>query len=68
MAYLSLNNEREEYYNGFITSDSCKYERALQVSKRVRSTDDPVMVQARRLIGGVQGVASLAQGLPWLSH
>ena len=35
----------------------------LQVSKRVRSTDDPVMVQARRLIGGVQGVASLAQGM-----
>lgn len=32
------------------------------MSKRVRGTDDPVMVQARRLIGGVQGVASLAQG------
>ncbi|KAK9918752.1 hypothetical protein WJX75_006606 [Coccomyxa subellipsoidea] len=36
--------------------------RSPEVSKRVRSTDDPVMVQARRLIGGVQGVASLAQG------
>ncbi|CAL5224308.1 g6975 [Coccomyxa viridis] len=36
--------------------------RSPEVSKRVRATDDPVMVQARRLLGGAEGVVSLAQG------
>ena len=33
-----------------------------EVSQRVRTTADPIMVQMRRLLGSVDGVLSLGQG------
>ncbi len=33
-----------------------------EVSQRVRTTADPIMVQMRRLVGSVDGVLSLGQG------
>ena len=33
-----------------------------QVSKRIRSTDDPIMVQSIRMVGDAKDVLSLGQG------
>ena len=39
-----------------------------EVSQRVRTTTDPIMVQMRRLLGSVDDVLSLGQGASSMLH
>ena len=40
----------------------CKSSLSAQFSKRIQETDDPIMVQNSRLLGGAKDVSSLGQG------